>query len=160
MDWKTASTLNSLGNERAIAVPIVLDEELLYSRQDRHSPLEAYGVRDIIENKLQIVLGAVGILRENYKIATATNIARVSNINTQKGDAVVMSLTELGLFVPEAKRIYPYNKLARYKGGRTTWVRKWEINKVMPIFNVTELGRVAMDDENIADKIKKSVEQK
>lgn len=68
-----------------------------------------------------------------------------------------MALTEMGLFIPGARRIYPYNKLARYKDGRTTWVRKWEMGRVTPIFNLTELGKLATDNEDICDEIKKSV---
>lgn len=157
MDWKTASTLKTLGNERAIAVPVILDELLLYTRQDGQSPIEAYGVRDLIDSKLPAMLGAVSLLQNYHKQPSAMNIARVSHINTQKGDAAAMALTEMGLFIPGARRIYPYDKLARYKDGRTTWVRKWEMGRVIPIFDLTELGKLAVDDEDICDEIKNSV---
>ena len=71
MDWKTASTLKTLGNERAIAVPVVLDELLLYTHQDGQSPIEAYGVRDLIESKLSAMLGAVSLLQNHYRQPSA-----------------------------------------------------------------------------------------
>ena len=78
MDWKTKSRLQTMGNERATALPAKETFGFEYLLKRRDNIFGAYKVRENLQFKVGQLVGSIAILESNFKIPTARNIGRLT----------------------------------------------------------------------------------